>query len=81
VLRDAGAPGEPLPWCEHRFTHLSATYVPHLFEVAGMEGVPSHPPPHDLTWIDLTDPTGVALPVAQRRILDSARDHLGSTVA
>jgi hypothetical protein len=35
----------------------------------------------DVTWLDPADPRGVALPVAQRRVLESAHSHLGGGVA
>jgi A/G-specific adenine glycosylase len=64
---DASVPPEALPTCEHRFTHLHATYLPYLVEgsAADTSG--------DLLWLDLAEPSGVALPVAQRRILGSAQ--------
>lgn len=35
----------------------------------------------EVTWVELSDPAGVALPVAQRRILESARHRLAAEVA
>lgn len=67
---------EPLPACEHRFTHLHATYLPYLVDVPRRVPSGAHG-----TWVELTDPSGVALPVAQRRILESARDHVEGRVA
>lgn len=54
---------------DHQFTHLHATYLPCMIEVEGEtvagEGV---------AWIALGEPTELALPVTQRRILcDVAR--------
>jgi A/G-specific adenine glycosylase len=67
---DASAPPEALPTCEHRFTHLHATYLPYLVEGSAADAS------DDLLWLDLAEPSGVALPVAQRRILGSAQDRL-----
>jgi A/G-specific adenine glycosylase len=74
----AAAEVEPdsLPSCEHRFTHLHATYLPNLVDV--VDAVAGRA---DVTWVVLADPVGVALPVAQRRILESARDRLGTPVS
>jgi len=71
--RRTAAPPELLPVCEHRFTHLSATYLPVLLEVASGDGVPAD---GSVLWLSLTAPSRVALPVAQRRIAESARDRL-----
>ena len=77
-LRRTAAPPEPLPVREHRFTHLAATYLPVLLEVASENGVPAD---GSLLWLSLTAPSRVALPVAQRRIAESARDRLVGSVA
>ncbi|MDH3205950.1 MAG: NUDIX domain-containing protein [Gemmatimonadota bacterium] len=70
---------ERLSTREHRFTHLHATYYPYLFHVE-VEGSLAFDA-DELAWVDLATPGGVALPVAQRRILESAREHLvGSAV-
>lgn len=61
--------GEPLPVCPHRFTHLDATYVPFLFGARGLSTTGSA----GVTWLRLSEPAGVALPVAQRRILEAVR--------
>jgi A/G-specific adenine glycosylase len=77
VAADANAMPEALPACEHKFTHLHATYLPYLVlglaAAAGVDG--------ERVWLDLVDPSGLALPVAQRRILGSALDRLASEVA
>jgi A/G-specific adenine glycosylase len=76
VLEGEDPPAEALPRQEHRFTHLHATYVPHLVEACPD---PTKPPSDEgLVWLDLSDPGAVALPVAQRRILDSVRDRLAN---
>jgi len=72
---------DALPRCDHRFTHLSATYVPYLVDVIEEDVQVHDASPTDFTWADLAHPVGVALPVAQRRILESAHDHLVSGVA
>jgi A/G-specific adenine glycosylase len=77
VVRGGVAAAEPLPTREHRFTHLHATYVPFLAGVHHVEVTTDA----DTVWVDLGDPVGVALPVAQRAILESARDYLASGVA
>jgi len=76
------ASAEPLPVCAHRFTHLHATYLPYLVDLgaargsaalrAGAEAAPGA----SRIWVDPSDPGRVALPVAQRRMLESARDRL-----
>lgn len=64
-----------LPAVEHRFTHLHATYQPCALRVSSVrEGA-------DVAWIDPTQPVHHALPVAQRRVLDSFRDLQKSEVA
>lgn len=73
-----------LPDCRHRFTHLAAVYIPWSIEVAGEpnvctgEGRPgmgrSHPSPSrssTLSWIDPLDTSAHALPVAQRKVMES----------
>ena len=78
--RTLAATPEPLPICEHRFTHLHATYLPYLFHVAEVEGG-DMASSDEVAWVDLANPDGVALPVAQRKILESAREHVaGSAV-
>lgn len=48
----------------HRFTHIDATYVPAASRVDSMPT-----PPDDHRWVALRDVEGLALPVAQQRIL------------
>jgi hypothetical protein len=52
-----------LPECRHRFTHLDAVYVPWSIEVSGE--------PAEGAWIDPVDTSGHALPVAQRKVMES----------
>ena len=56
---------EPLPTVEHRFTHLRASYLPWCVPT---EGVSRR---ENIEWIDLTEPTELAIPVAQRKVLQS----------
>jgi A/G-specific adenine glycosylase len=76
---------EPLPECEHRFTHLHAVYVPWAVPVeAGARGPrgpgdPGDPRPHDASrdlarWVSIANASALALPVAQRRVLESWRE-------
>jgi A/G-specific adenine glycosylase len=71
---------EPLPTCEHRFTHIHATYRPHLIDVARMNFAPATTPAAEVLWLAVMRPAEIALPVAQRRVLDSAREHLAGAV-
>jgi A/G-specific adenine glycosylase len=83
LLDGVGRSAEPLPAREHRFTHLHVTYLPYLIQVAGpmeAEGVRALAKRPRLVWVDVDDPSGVALPVAQRGVLGSARDRLASAV-
>ncbi|MBM4183343.1 MAG: A/G-specific adenine glycosylase [Gemmatimonadetes bacterium] len=57
----------PLPACEHRFTHLHATYQPFAIAVSD----PRARAGRDAAWVDARRPTRHALPVAQRRVLES----------
>ena len=61
---------EPLPECRHRFTHLEAVYIPWSIRV---DGEPNGRASERATraWVDPTDTGGLALPVAQRKILES----------
>jgi len=63
-VRTLGNP-EALASFGHRFTHLHATYTPYIVAVdaKGVGGA-------DLTWVEPGAPTDLALPVAQRRLLD-----------
>lgn len=54
-----------LPACEHRFTHLHAVYHPAVFTVD--RGALD---PTEAAWVDPNDTGDVALPVAQRRLLE-----------
>jgi A/G-specific adenine glycosylase len=63
----------PLPRCEHRFTHLRAVYLACSVSVrAGTE--PDGP---RRAWIDPCHDGGLAIPVAQRRILESWAAQMG----
>lgn len=56
---------QALPTLVHRFTHMRATYQPYAVAVSSVrEGVES-------AWIDPSRPALHALPVAQRRVLES----------
>lgn len=80
----SGWAAESLPHLEHRFTHLNAMYLPYLIQVTGSaeaEGARMLAKRPGTVWVDVDDPSGIALPVAQRRILESVRDHLASGVA
>ena len=59
-----GAP-RPLPPCEHRFTHVHAWYLPVAVEVAPRDSVAN------AQWVEVDGADLPALPVAQRRVLDS----------
>ena len=66
-MRSTSAP-VALPVCRHRFTHLVAEYMPWAIAVAG------EPLGADRGWFRWIDPMGpleVALPVAQRKVLES----------
>jgi A/G-specific adenine glycosylase len=56
---------ESLPVCEHRFTHLHAIYRP--FAIA----VTHAPAGSQEDWVDVEGSSRHALPVAQRRVLES----------
>jgi hypothetical protein len=73
------APPEPLPRCDHRFTHIDATYLPYLVDVEAAGPARGSPdaPDADAVWVGLAGPVDLALPVAQRRILDSVRNLVG----
>lgn len=59
-----------LPDIRHRFTHLDARYAPTALEVDG-DVSPERAP--DTRWIRLDSEPDVAVPVAQKRVLDSWR--------
>jgi A/G-specific adenine glycosylase len=61
----------PLPMCDHKFTHLHARYVPYAVEVVGPPAATRSNA--DAAWIDARQPTHLALPVAQQRVLESFR--------
>jgi A/G-specific adenine glycosylase len=54
----------------HRFTHIDATYVPWLFEVAA--GVARRPggSSREARWAGVAERSELAIPVAQRAVLD-----------
>jgi A/G-specific adenine glycosylase len=70
---DVAVEPDVLATVRHRFTHIDATYVPWLVEWADTSAGGA-----DVRWVEMDRPAGVALPVAQRRILDGARDRLGA---
>jgi A/G-specific adenine glycosylase len=57
-----------LPSFEHRFTHVHATYVPCLLDVEDEPGADGR-----IAWVAPGEPTELALPVAQRRLLARLR--------
>lgn len=65
---DAESGSQPLPTVLHRYSHFRAEYRPSLVHVRERTSV------EGMTWFTLKELTAVALPVAQRRILDSALD-------
>jgi hypothetical protein len=65
----AAGSAKALPGCEHRFTHLHAVYVPWAVPVeVGARG------PRGARWVSMDDASALALPVAQRRVLESWRE-------
>jgi adenine-specific DNA glycosylase len=66
---------QPLPACDHAFTHLRATYLPFAARVVRSSGgAGSVPPAHggrEVAWLAVGHPSRLALPAAQRRVLDS----------
>ena len=56
---------EPLPVRKHRFTHLRATYFPFALSATATARLP------DAVWVDAGETKGRAMPVAQRRVLES----------
>ena len=64
-----------LSTCEHQFTHLHVTYVPCAVEVAGMPVGGDASVSQMTAWIDAWQPTHLALPVAQQRVLESFRER------
>ncbi|MDA0327708.1 MAG: A/G-specific adenine glycosylase [Gemmatimonadetes bacterium] len=63
-----------LPDCPHRFSHLNAVYMPWSIEVVGApDGAESNS--HGARWVRPDVRAGVALPVAQRKVLDSWSDQ------
>jgi len=90
-----GAPRALSPF-EHRFTHLHATYVPCVLEVAAADAVAGDAGEEagdaadstmgegaqgrSIAWVALAAPTPLALPVAQRRLLERlATDGRGAS--
>lgn len=77
---NGGPTRRPLPAIDHAFSHFSVTYHPFLY----MAPARGHAPAPDLAgegaarWVAGTDLATLPLPVAQRRILRSARGVLES---
>lgn len=68
---------EPLPAHEHRFTHVHALYLPVAVEVEGDVVVRGRDAPDQMTaWVEATQPGPHALPVAQRRVLESWSEQI-----
>lgn len=63
-----GAP-EAMPRREHRFTHVWASYIPYALRVIATDV------PREATWVDARTPSELALPVAQRGVLNDFRDR------
>jgi A/G-specific adenine glycosylase len=70
-LRIVGSP-HTLPDVRHTFTHLRATYRPMLTSAA--EGSETE----EAKWRSLDEAVSLPLPVAQRRILETARSVIGA---
>jgi A/G-specific adenine glycosylase len=73
----------PLEPVAHVFSHFRATYRPHLIE-ATVEALPPRSAlgaegaePLEPRWIGVGELDALALPVAQRKIADQVREHLG----
>jgi adenine-specific DNA glycosylase len=71
--------GEPiaLPRIGHRFTHLHATYLP--FAVAVAWASASSTPESESDWVESSQPPRHALPVAQRKVLESFRSFVAGS--
>ena len=59
----------PLPHVRHRFTHIDATYVPWLVEVAVVEVRRPGGSDRETRWAGLAERSELAVPVAQRAVL------------
>jgi A/G-specific adenine glycosylase len=59
----------PLPHIRHRFTHIDATYVPWLFEVADVVAGRPLGSERETRWAGATERSELAVPVAQRAVL------------
>jgi A/G-specific adenine glycosylase len=78
VARALGAhlrgPVRHLPAFEHRFTHLRATYLPFVIDGAAVAAAlvtdMGTSDGRHLAWVTPGEPTPLALPTAQRRLLD-----------
>lgn len=66
---EAGRTLDPVP---HLFSHLHVTYRPCLVGVAEGRAAPELAEGESLRWIDPADPGGLALPVAQQKVLAGA---------
>jgi adenine-specific DNA glycosylase len=67
------SPPVELPACAHKFTHLHATYVPRMLRVAPTRVSEDE----SVAWIDARRPAPVALPTAQKRVLESFLQAVG----
>ncbi len=61
----------PLPLVRHRFTHIDATYAPWLFELEPTEPSADWVDAGELRWAGAGEREAMALPVAQRAVLES----------
>jgi A/G-specific adenine glycosylase len=80
IAKELGATveGEPdaLPEHGHKFTHLHASYLPTMMPVGEVRAAGAAS-----AWVDPAVRTELALPVAQRRVLNSALERLRVTTA
>ena len=79
-LSAIGAP-VALHTCEHKFTHLHVTYLPCAVEVAEAPVGEDASSNQMAAWIDAWQPTHLALPVAQQRVLESFRSLSPTEIA
>ena len=82
IAENAGLPARaeptPLPAVEHRFTHLHVTYLPWALEVSDAPAGAWRT--GEVAWIVVGEPTELALPVAQRSVLESLADISGASM-
>jgi A/G-specific adenine glycosylase len=66
-VRASSRSWRPLRSVRHRFTHIDATYLPWLLDLRAPSPVSSEP---DRRWVDHAERQDLAVPVAQRNILE-----------